>query len=189
MTDRLIDWLSSVPFGIAQAADEADVDASYGGIPTELWLLIALVALFAIGWKPLKSGILGTLDGRSERIRTELAEAEKLREDSQAALATYQRKQRDAMQEAEAILAYARTEAERIRTEAMAELEASLKRRERQAEERIEQAKQSALDEVRNTAVDVAVAAARQLVAERLSQDQATALIDQTISELPNRLH
>ena len=51
------------------------------------------------------------LDDRADKIRQELEEAQRLREDAQATLASYQRRQRDALKEAEDIIAHAREEA------------------------------------------------------------------------------
>ena len=113
------------------------------------------------------------------------------RDVAQAALASFQRKQRDALAEAEEIVAHARLEAERLREKALAELEETFKRRESQADDRIQQAQQAAAMEVRNSAVDVAVAATRRLIAQQLQKDAArsAALIDAAIEDLPKRLH
>jgi F-type H+-transporting ATPase subunit b len=104
-------------------------------------------------------------------------------------LASYQKKQRDALKEAETIVANAKAEAERLTRQAEANLDDLLKRREQQAVERIAQAENEALREVRNQAIDVAVAATRHLIAENLSPAQAAALVDAAIQDLPNRLH
>ena len=83
----------------------------------------------------------------------------------------------------------ARAEAERSSTNAAESLEASLRRREQLAMDKIAQAEADALQAVRNTAVDVAVAATRKLLTDRLDDAAATGLIDQAIAELPQRLH
>ena len=66
----------------------------------EFWVAVSFVAFFVVVWKPLKGALLGGLDARAERIRKELDEAQRLREEAQTLLAELQRKQRDAMQEA-----------------------------------------------------------------------------------------
>ncbi len=155
----------------------------------EVLLALALVVLFVIVWKPAKRAILGGLDSRAERIRTEIDEATRLREEAQAALATFKRRQRDAMAEAEAIIEHARQDAERLRAAAAADLEQALARREALAMERIAQAEQAAAAEVRNIAVDVALTAARQIITEQLDPVRAGAMIDAAIEDLPQRLH
>ncbi|NNG04704.1 MAG: F0F1 ATP synthase subunit B [Inquilinus sp.] len=155
----------------------------------ETWLILALIALIVIAFRPAKRAILGSLDGRAGRIRNELDEAHRLREEAQAALANFQRRQRDAMSEAEEIIGHARVEAERLRERVAAELDAGLKRREAIAMDRIAQAETAALAEVRAIAVDVSVAAARELIASQLDKNKADGLIDQAINDLPGKLH
>ncbi|MEO3432741.1 F0F1 ATP synthase subunit B [Inquilinus sp. CAU 1745] len=169
--------------------DEAHAEAEHHGPPTELFLLAALIILIAIAFKPAKRAILASLDGRAERIKNELEEAQRLREEAQASLASFQRRQRDAMGEAEEIISHARQEAERLRAQAAKDLEEVLKRRESQAMDRIAQAEAAALTEVRTIAVDVAIAAARQVIGGKLDKEKEAALIDHSIAELPSKLH
>jgi F-type H+-transporting ATPase subunit b len=155
----------------------------------EFWVLVAFVIVIVGGFIKLGPAIGKSLDDRAERIRAELEEAQRLREDAQRTLAEYQRKQRDALQEAEAIIAHAKSEAERIGKQAAQDLEATLERRTRQAEEKIAQEEAKALAAVRDTAVDIAIAAARQIIAEQLDGKAGGALIDDAIAALPQRLH
>lgn len=159
------------------------------GIGAEVWLVLALVVLIAIAYRPAKRAILGALDGRAGRIRDELEEAQRLREEAQAALANFQRRQRDALGEAEEIIAHAKVEADRLRDHAAAELEETLKRREAMAMDRIAQAESAATAEVRGVAVDVAIAAAREVIGAQLDKSKADTLVDESIKDLPNRLH
>lgn len=155
----------------------------------EFWVAIAfIIAMGLVIWKS-SPVVTGTLDSRSAKIKTELDEARQLREDAQRMLGEYQRKQRDALKEAEQIVGLARSEAERAAAEAARELEAALKRRQAQALEKIALAESKATTEVRNTAVDVAIAAVRQMLAQQLDQQRKAKLIDDAIAELPQLLH
>jgi F-type H+-transporting ATPase subunit b len=154
----------------------------------EFWVLLAVV-LFVIGvWKPARRAILGGLDARAVRIRDELEAARRLREEAQQALAGYQKQQREAAAEAEAILAHARAEAERIAAQAARNLEETLERRRRLAEERIAQEEAKALSEIRAVTVDVAISAARQVIVAELDEQRSAALIDAAIVALPQQL-
>lgn len=155
----------------------------------EFWVFVAFVIFVVLAWKKAAAAITGLLDARAEKIRAELDEAQRLREDAQALLATYQRRQRDALAESEAIIAHAREEAERLRNQAGADLESSLKRREAQAMDRIAQAEAAALAEVRNLTVDVAMSASRRILESGIQPAQADKLIEQSIAELPKHLH
>jgi len=95
------------------------------------------------------------LDERGEKVRDELEEARKLREEAQALLAEYQRKRKDAEAEAEGIVAAAKREADAFTKEATRKTEDFVKRRTALAEQKIEQAEASALAEVKASAVDV----------------------------------
>jgi F-type H+-transporting ATPase subunit b len=154
----------------------------------EFWVLIAVVVFIALVWKPATRSILGMLDQRSTRIRGELEEARTLREEAEQLLAEYKRKETEAAAEAQTILAHAQEEAERIAAHAAGELRQALERRQRLAEERITQAEAKAVDEIRAVAVDVAVAAAREVIASEIDETRGGALIDSAIAALPQRL-
>ncbi|MCG5240025.1 F0F1 ATP synthase subunit B [Azospirillum doebereinerae] len=155
----------------------------------EFWVLVSFVIFMALVWKKAGAAIGSVLDGRAEKIRAELDEAERLHKDAQALLNGYQRRQADALKEAEAVLSHAREEAARLRAQAGTDLESSLKRREAQAMERIAQAEAAAVTEVRNLTVDVAIGASRRILSGGLQAVQADRLIEQSIAELPKHLH
>ena len=155
----------------------------------EFWVLLAVV-LFIIGvWKPAGRWITGTLDARAVRIRDELDAARRLRDEAQQLLATNQKREAEAAAEAEAIIAHARAEAERVAAQAAHDLEQTLERRQRLAEERIAQEQAKALAEIRAVAVDVAISAARQVITAELDQTRGAAMIDAAIQALPQQLH
>jgi F-type H+-transporting ATPase subunit b len=155
----------------------------------EFWVAVAFVifVIFML-WKATKP-MMAALDARAERIKTELDEAKRLREEAQKLLAEYQRKERDAAKEAEAMLHHAREEATRLREKAAEDLKASVKRREQQALDRIAQAEAQAEAQVRAQAVDLAVAATRQILAEKLDETQAARLVDEALKDLPGKLN
>ncbi len=154
----------------------------------EFWILVSAVALFVVIWKPLKRSLIGSLDARAERLRVELEEARKLSEDARRLLADYQKREREASAEAEAILAHGRAEAERAAERAARDLEEALLRQRRHAEERIAQAEARALSEIRAAAVDLAIAAARETLVRELDEARGSRLIDEAIAAVPKGL-
>lgn len=154
-----------------------------------VWVYIAFALVIALAYKPVYRAMGAALDGRAAKIKARLDEAHKLREDAQEMLATYQRKQRDAMKEAEEIIAHAKSEAERLSKQAAKDLEEALKRRETQALERIAQAEAQALKEVQNLAVDVAINAARDVMSQSISDAQKASLTDAAIQDLGRKFH
>jgi F-type H+-transporting ATPase subunit b len=154
----------------------------------EFWVLAAALIFVAVIWKPARKALIGSLDERAARIRGELDEAKKLREEAEQLLAQYQQKEREAAAEAEAIIAHAREEAERIAQHSARDLEQALIRRQRLAEERIAQAEQKVLDEIRAVAIDVAIGAAREVIMSQIDEARGATLLDAAIAALPQRL-
>ncbi len=155
----------------------------------EFWIALAFIVAVVVLVQQAAPGITGGLDARAARIKEEIEEAKRLRAEAEATLAEYKRKQRDALAEAQTIVARAKEDAERIGREAEAELDAALKRREASTLDKIAQAEAKALAEVRNVAVDVAIETTRLLLIQSLDKTHASQLIDQAIEELPKRLH
>ncbi len=152
------------------------------------WVFIAFVIFVVAVFRPAKEFLFRGLDSRIERIKAEIEEAERLREEAQALVATYQRQHRQALQEAEEIVAKAKADAERHRAEAEAAIEAAFRRQEQQARDKIAQAEAAAIQEVRDVAVEIAMDAAEKLLAERLDGAEGERMIDRAIEELPTKL-
>src|SRR5690606_29543288 len=139
----------------------------------DFWILGCLVAFFLIlGYFKVHRTIAGSLDKRAADIAAELDEARRLREEAQQLLASYQRKQREAMKEAEDIVTQARTEAEQLAKETRANMEAQVDRRTKLAEDKIAQAEAQALNDVRSTAAEVAIGAARRDLADQVDSGE-----------------
>ena len=156
----------------------------------EFWVAIAFVVfLLVLLYYRVPSLIAKSLDDRAEVIRKELDEARRLREEAQNLLADYQKKHRNAGQEAQSILELARREAEVIAQETRASLKDLLERRTQQAEDKIARAEAQAVDDVRAAAIEVAVAAAEKILREKVSGAGGGALVDQSIRELKGRLN
>jgi len=153
------------------------------------WVALAFVVVLVALFKPAGKFIVGALDKRTDRIRNDLDEARRLREEAQELLASYERKQREAEKEAEGIVAHAREEAERLGRRAATELEAQVARRRQQALDRIGQAEADAVRDVRAAAVDLALKATRKLLAEKIDDRQQSKLVDEAIAEIGKRLH
>jgi F-type H+-transporting ATPase subunit b len=144
--------------------------------------LIFVVLVGKLAWKRITS----MLDGRAERIRSELDEAKRLRAEAEAMLVNATAERESALREAVAMVERARVEAERLAAAAAAEAEAAAKRRERMAMDRIAAAEASAVTEVRNAAAEIATAAVREVIATRHDASADAALVDAAITALPS---
>ncbi len=131
----------------------------------------------------------GMLDKRAESIKSELDEAKALREEAQTILASYERKQAEVAQQAEAIVKTAREDAEAAAAQAKIDLETSIARRLAAAEDQIASAEASAVKQVKDQAVAVAVAAAADVIRDKLTDKDRTDMMAAAIKEVQAKLH
>lgn len=156
----------------------------------EFWVAVSFVVFILIlVYYKVPRLIAKALDDRAETIRKELDEARRLREEAAKLLADYQKKHRNAGQEAEAIVEEARREAQALAQETRVSLADTLERRTKQAEDKIARAEAQAVDEVRAAAVDLAMSAAEKILREKASGAAGAALIDESIRGLKGRLN
>ncbi|MEH6673806.1 F0F1 ATP synthase subunit B [Sulfitobacter sp.] len=129
------------------------------------------------------------LDNRAVGIKSELDEARALREEAQTLLASYERKQQEVKEQADRIVTSAKAEATEAADQARADLEKSITRRLTAAEEQIVSAQAAAVKEVRDQAIVVAIAAAKDVIAKKMTAAEGNALIDSAIAEVDAKLH
>ena len=154
------------------------------------WALIALIIFLGIVFYMKVPGMLTkNLDERADKIRDDLEEARRLREEAQELLADYQRKRKEAEQEASDIIAAAERDAELMAKEAEEKTADFVARRTAMAEQKIAQAQAQAVADVRASAVEVAVAAAGKIVEGKVSGATADKLIKDSIAEVKARLN
>ncbi len=132
------------------------------------WAFTALVIFLAIVvYLKVPGTITKALDARADKIKSDLDEARRLRDEAKALLAEYQNKRKEAEKEAADIVASAKREADILRAEAQAKSEDYVRRRTIVAEQKIAQAESDAVNAVRSSAVDLAVAASAKLLEGR----------------------
>ncbi len=173
--------------GTAWAADAHGGGGMFSD-PT-FWVAVSFVLFLAIAGKTIMKGLTKLLDDRTALIARTLGEAEKLRNEAQKARDEAQKSLTESAQLARDIVEQAKQEAVRLAEHAAEEREALIGRREQQAKDRIAQAEAQASREVRNMAVDVALAATRTLLKEQVGSGRTQAMLDEAIAELPRRLH
>jgi F-type H+-transporting ATPase subunit b len=148
---------------------------------------IAFVALLVYLKVPAK--LTGMLDARAVAIKAEIDEARALREEAKSILATYDRRQKEVQEQAERIVSSAREEALAAAEQAKAELKRSIARRLAAATDQIASAEAAAIRQVREQAVNVAIAAAGDVLAKQMTAEAAAASIDSAIAQVEARMH
>jgi F-type H+-transporting ATPase subunit b len=156
----------------------------------EAWVAICFVCFLGLlAYVGVHRKLADGLDARQARIKAELGEATRLREEAQALLAEFERKGHEAESEAEAIIASAKAEAERLATEAKQRMEDFVARRTKMAETKIAQAEAQALADVRAAAADTAVAAAEKILAAAAKGKVAEDLLARGIEDLKRKFN
>ena len=157
---------------------------------TDFVVLLSFLMFVAVIVKFGVPGMLtGLLDKRAEGIQADLDEARKLREEAQTLLGSYERKHEEMKEQAERIVAHAKTEAEEAAEQAKIDLKASIERRLQAAKDQITSAEASAVKEVRDRAIMIAVGAAGDVIAKKMTADDANVLIDAAIADVEAKLH
>jgi F-type H+-transporting ATPase subunit b len=156
----------------------------------EFWVTLGFIFFIGLlGYVGVHRMLAKLLDDRADRIKAELDEARKLREDAAQLLADYRRKREEAESEAQGIVAGAKAEAERMAGEAKAKVEEFVARRTKIAETKIAQAEAQAAADVRAAAADAAVAAAEKILAQQAKGSLAADLIAKGIEDVRKKLN
>jgi F-type H+-transporting ATPase subunit b len=157
---------------------------------TENWVAIAFICFLGLlAYLGAHRKILDAIDQRQARIKSELDEARRLREEAQALLAEFERKRREAESEAEAMIAGAKAEAERLTAEAKTKVEDFVARRTKMAEAKIVQAEAQALADVRSAATDAAAAAAEIILTAAAKGKVAEDLLARGIADVKSKFN
>ena len=156
----------------------------------ETWVAIAFVILMGVfAYIGVHRTVLKALDNRSARIKAELDDARRLKDEAAKVLAEYKTRRASAEREAEEIVAGAKAEAERIATEAKAKMEDFVARRTKTAESKIALAEAQALADVRAAAADAAIAAASTVLSKTVKGKVADELLAKGITEVQQKLN
>lgn len=156
----------------------------------ETWVAIAFICFLGLlAYLGAHRRLIDAIDQRQARIKNELGEATRLRQEAQALLAEFERKAHEAESEAEAIIANAKAEAERLAAEAKARMEDFVARRTKMAEGKIAQAEAQALADVRSAAADAAASAAEKILTTAARGKVAADLLARGIEDVKKKFN
>ena len=156
----------------------------------EFWVAVAfLIFVGILVYVGVPKMLLGALDDRAKRVQAELDEARRLKEEAQKLLAEYKAKQRQADEEAVAIIEGAKAEAERIAAESKTKMEEFVARRTKMAETKIAQAEAQAVADVRAAAAEAAVTAAEKILTSTVKGKVADDLLTRGIGDVKTKLN
>ena len=148
------------------------------------WVALGFAIFVILVWKKAGAALREMLDARSDKIRTELEEAEALRKEAKAQLDSFKGLKKEAEEEAKNIIANANLAAKRIRENAAAKAEENIARREAQAAEKIKASEAAMVGEIKTKTAHLAAQAARQIITDKLDEKTALQLIDQSVEQI-----
>jgi len=156
----------------------------------EFWVAVGFVIFLGVlVYVGVPKMLLDALDDRAKRVQAELDEARRLKEEAQKLLAEYKAKQRQADEEAAAIIEGAKAEAGRVAAETKIKMEDFVARRTKMAETKIAQAEAQAIADVRAAAADAAVSAAEKILTDSVKGKVADELITRGIGDVKSKLN
>jgi F-type H+-transporting ATPase subunit b len=156
----------------------------------EFWVAVAFVLLMILfAYLGIHKTVLKALDNRAERIKAELDDARRIKDEAAKLLADYKARRAGAEREAEEIISNAKAEAERIAADAKAKMEDFVVRRTKTAESKIALAEAQALADVRAAAADAAVTAATTILSQSVKGTLADDLLTKGIAEVRTKLN
>ena len=132
--------------------------------PQLVWLLLTFGVLYLLMVYVALPRIGSVIEARAARIAADLATADKLRRETEEAIAAYEQALAEAKQKAHAIVEEGRVKLKEETAAERARLEKDLAKKSAEAEARIDKAKVSAMKDVSAVATDVATDIVRRLI-------------------------
>lgn len=149
-----------------------------------IWGGLSFFVLLGLMWKFALPGVKKGMDGRTQRIRDNLDEAERTKSEAQNILEEYQRQMADAKAESARIMDEARQTAEQMRRDLMARAEAEVNELRERTRSEIEAAQHRAVADLRSQVGELAIGAAEVVVQKSLDHETSRALVDRYIEQV-----
>ena len=153
------------------------------------WLIFSFVAFMILAFVFGRKSVLNILDANIAKIRHDISAAEKFQAEAEVLLAQYKSDLQNASVEADRIIAKAKQQAEDIRATAEKDFADTMTRREAMLKTRVEQMERTAVEDIRRYAAELAVSATTEIISQKLSEQKASALTDESIRHISEKLN
>ena len=154
----------------------------------EVWVAVSFIVFFMVLFKPLRKALLSLLDNHTAKIKLELTEAQKLKEDANRLLQEVLQRRESAITEAKQIIENAQKEAKHIKEKALADVENLIQIHEKKSLDSLAIAEAKAVAEIKNAILDTAVAASKYVLSKPEHSEQGKKLLDIMISDIPSKV-
>ncbi|HHN66658.1 MAG TPA: F0F1 ATP synthase subunit B [Thermopetrobacter sp.] len=156
----------------------------------EFWVAVSFFLFLALlVWFGVPRMVTKALDERAETIRKDIEEARRLREEAQKLLAEQEKRREETQAEVTEIMATARAETEAVQAQMRHAFEDMIARKKAAAEQKIAQAADSAVRDIRARTAALSVAVAEEVLKEQATGKTAGKLIDEAIATIGRKLH
>lgn len=155
----------------------------------KFWVACAFFLFVALVYRKISYFLGRALDDRSARIKRDLLEAQKLREEAEALLMQYKQRQAEYIQEAQQMLQKAQADADALIVKGGKDLQLAMEARTQQALDKIAQEEAKAVNDVRNHVVDIAMAAARAIIVDQVGNLPQDDLVKLALSDMERKIH
>lgn len=153
------------------------------------WVAAAFILFMGVFIRYALPHIVKGLDHRSEHIKKELNEAIKLRDDAQAMLTEYQRKQKEMKAEAESLVKQAQKDVAAMREQAEKDIQDMMARRTDSAKNRIARAEMEAIADIRQHMAQIAINAAEDILKEDAQASSDDPYFDGSLENVSRIVH
>ena len=137
------------------------------------WLAVTFIVLYLLMSRVALPRVRDVLEERERRITDDLEKAQRLKDESEAVLAEYEKALADARANAQAMFAQAAEQANAEAAKRQQDMAQKLAKQLETAESRVQAAKAAALDNIRQVAIEVARDAAARLTGSDVGEDDA----------------
>lgn len=151
------------------------------------WVLISFIIFATLAYMKGKGIVTSLLDKKIEGIRKDIEAAEAMRVEAQELLAQYQRKNREAENQAAEIVENAEKRVAEMKKEAEARIKDDMKRREEQLEQRLTMMEERAIADIQEHASRLTLAATKEIISSAMSQKENDRLNKEVLEELSSQ--
>jgi F-type H+-transporting ATPase subunit b len=148
------------------------------------WSLISFAILFFLLKRFAFPPILEILEERENKIRSEISDAEKLRQEAEGIKADLGRELKSAHEKAQTIIQMAGDESKKIQDKSINETQVKVRQMLSDAEHEIQITRNKLLNEIRTYTAALTMASTEKVLKKALSDDDKKRLVDESIAEV-----
>jgi len=152
------------------------------------WSLVSFAILFFFLKKFAFPPILEALEMREKKIRIDIEDSEKLKEDAQTIKKELEETLKAAHGKAETIMQLANDEAKKFQEKSLQETEAKVRQIQKDAEQEVLNSRNKLLQEVRSYAAALTIASTEKFLKKTLGDEDKKKLVEESIEQVVQEL-